>query len=79
MEDKYLIYKINNSQFKREPDYIFKSSGSMAQVAIDMDRDGPEHYLQCEEGNLLALIFQCVAYKTLTLFMYHPAMQCILR
>ena len=29
LEDKYLIYKINNSQFNGEPDYMFKSSHPM--------------------------------------------------
>ena len=49
-EDKYLIYKINNSQFTGEPDYIFKSSATMAQLATDMDQDGPEHPLQGEKA-----------------------------
>ena len=38
-EDKYIIYKINNSQF-----------AAMAELAIDMDHDGPEHPLQGEES-----------------------------
>ena len=29
-EDKYCIYKINNSQFNGQPDYVFKSSAPMA-------------------------------------------------
>ena len=45
-EDKYLIYQINNSQFNGQPNYVFKSSASMAQLAIDMDQNGPEHPLQ---------------------------------
>ena len=49
-EDKYLIYKINNSQFIREPDYVFKSSTLMGQLAIDMDQDGPEQLLKHEEA-----------------------------
>ena len=44
-EDKYLIYKINNSQFNGQPDYVFKSSAPMVQLAIDMDQDGLEHPL----------------------------------
>ena len=47
-EYKYLIYKINNSQFNGQPDYVFKSSAPMAQLAIDMHQDGPEHPLQDE-------------------------------
>ena len=45
-EDMYLIYKINNLQFNRQPDYVFKRSVPMAQLTIDMDQDGPEHPLQ---------------------------------
>ena len=48
-ENKYLSYRINNSQFNGEPDYIFKSSAPMAQLAIDMDEDSPEHPLQDKE------------------------------
>ena len=44
-EDNYLIYKINNSQFNGQPDCIFKSSAPIAQLAIDMDHNGPEHSL----------------------------------
>ena len=47
MEDKYLVYKINTSQFNREPHYIFKSSNTIAQFT----RNGPEHPMQCEEAN----------------------------
>ena len=49
-EDKYLIYKINNSQFNRHPDYVFKNSAPKAQLAIDMDQDGPDQPLQGEEA-----------------------------
>ena len=41
---------MNNSQFNGEPDNIFKSSAPLAQQAIDMDQDGPEHPLQGEEA-----------------------------
>ena len=50
MEDKYLIYKINNTQFNGGPDYIFKSSMPMAQLVMDMDQNGPEHPLQGVRG-----------------------------
>ena len=49
-EDRNLIHKINNLQFNGEPDNIFKSNTPMAQLAIDMDQDGPEHSLQGEEA-----------------------------
>ena len=75
-EDKYLIYKNNNSQFNRQLDYIFKSS---AQLGIDMDQDGTEHPLQGKEAYFYGCHSQCVGYKTLALFVYHPAMWHILR
>ena len=78
-EDKYLIYKINNSQFNRHPNYIFKSSGQMAWLAIDMDQDGLDDPLQGEETYFGGCHSRCVGYKTLALFVYHTAMQHILR
>ena len=73
-EDKYLIYKINNLQFNGNPDYIFKSSAPVAQLAIDMDQDSPEHPLQGEEAYFDGCHSRCVGYKTLALFVYHTAM-----
>ena len=78
-EDKYLIYKINNSQFNGQPDYVFKSSAPMAQLAIDMDQDGLEHLSQGEKAYFDGCHSWCVGYKTLGLFVYHPAMWHILR
>ena len=51
----------------------------MAQLAIDIDKNGLEHPLQGEEAYFNGYYSQCVSYKTLALFLYHPAMQCILR
>ena len=78
-EDKYLIYQMNNSQFNGQPDYIFKSSAPMAQLAIDMDQNGPEHPLQGEEAYLDCFHSRCTGYKTLALFVYHMAMHHIFR
>ena len=64
-EDKYLIYRINNSQFNGQPDYIFKSSAPVAQLAIDMDQDGLEHPLQGEEAYFYGCHSRCAGYKTL--------------
>ena len=79
MEDKYLISKINNSQFINESDNMFKSSHTMAQLAVDMDQEGPENSLQGEEAYSSGLHLHCIGYKTLALFVYHPTMQCIFR
>ena len=77
-EDKYQIYKINNSQFNGQADYIFKSSAPMVQLAINMDQDGPEYPLQGEEAYFGSCHSQYVGYKSLALFIYHPAMWHIL-
>ena len=78
-EDKYLIYRINNFQFNGQPNYVFKSSVPMAQLAIDMDQDGPQHPLQGEEAYCNGCHSRCVGYKTLALFVYHTVMCHILR
>ena len=78
-EDKYLIYRINNSQFNGQPNHVFKSSVPMAQLAIDMDQDGLEHPLQGEEAYFNGCYSRCTGYKTLALFVYHMAMCHILR
>ena len=67
-EDKYLIYKINNSQFNGQPDYIFKSSATMAHLAIDMDQEGLEHPLQNEKACFDGCHSRCVGYKMLSLY-----------
>ena len=78
-EDKYLIYWINNSQFNGQPNYILKSSTPMAQLAIDMDQNGPEHPLQAKDTYFNGCHSRCAGYKTLALFVYHTAMGHILR
>ena len=40
----------------------------MAQLAIDMDQNGPEHPLQGEEAYFDGCHSRCVGYKTLALF-----------
>ena len=75
-EDKYLIYRINNSQFNGQPNYVFKSSVPMAHLAIDMDQDGPEHPLQAEDAYFNGCHSRCTGYKTLALFVYHTAAMC---
>ena len=64
-EEKYLIYKINNSQLNGQPDYVFKSSAPMAQLAIDMDQDCLEHPIQGKEAYFDGCHPRCVGYKTL--------------
>ena len=78
-EDKDLIYQINNSQFNGQPNYIFKSSVPMAQFAIDIYQNGPEHPLQAEDAYFDGCHSRCAGYKTLALFVYHMVMHHILR
>ena len=78
-EDKYLIYRINSTQFNGQPNYVFRSSAPMAQLAINMDQYGPEHPLQGKEEYLNGCHSRCAGYKTLALFVYHTAMHHILR
>ena len=78
-EEKYLIYQINNSKFHGQPNYVFKSSTSMAQLAIDMDQNGPEHLLQSKDAYFNGCHSRCTGYKSLALFVYHTAMHHILR
>ena len=46
----------------------------MAQLAIDMEQNGPEDPLQGEETYFDGCHSWCVGYKTLALFIYYPAM-----
>ena len=47
----------------------------MAQLAIDMAQDGPGHPLKGAEAYFDGCYSQCLSYKILALFVYHPAMQ----
>ena len=42
----YYIYKVNNGASNNTSDYVFKTSPVIAQIAIDMDIDGPQNILQ---------------------------------
>ena len=43
----------------------------MAQLAIDMDQNGPEHPLQAKDSYFDGCHSRCASYKTLALFVYH--------
>ena len=79
MENKYLIYKINNSQFNDDPDYLFKTSKAMAEEAVEVDQARPASPFQGEEAYFDGSHFQCVGYKPLALLIHHPVKWCILR
>ena len=50
----------------------------MAQLAIDMDQNGPDHPLKSKDAYFNGYHSRCTGYKTLALFVYHMAMRCIL-
>ena len=62
-----------------QSNYVFKSSVPVAQLAIDMDRNGPGYPLHGEEAYFNGCHFRYADYKSLALFVYHTAMHCILR
>lgn len=37
--DKFLIHKVKNGALNGDPSFVFKSSKSMAQLALAMDKD----------------------------------------
>ena len=78
-EDRYLNYKIKNSQFNGHPNYIFESSAPMVWLAIDMDQESLEHPLQAEDAYFDGCHSECAGCKTLALSVYHPAKWHILR
>ena len=63
MEDKYIIYKINRSQFNGELDYMFKSNYPMAQVASDMDQEEPKNPLHVRRHISMAYICDVLVIK----------------
>ena len=78
--DTYQIYHINNGNLNNSSDYVFKSSRRMAQLAISMDLDSHEkNVLQEENAYFDATHTRIHWFKSLGLWMYHPAMRKTLR
>lgn len=79
-KDPYLIYKINDSSFNDNPDYVFKSSREMGNLALQMDQCNTNSSpLMEEEAYFDGAHKRCMGFKTLALFVYHPAMRKILK
>ena len=77
---RYLNYRINNCQFNGQPDYVFRSSVPMAQLAIDMDQNGPDHPVDLPKMHILMAYHSIwTGFIALALFVYHTAMHHILR
>ena len=78
--DKYLIYKVNDSNMSGVGDsYVFKSSRRLGQLAINMDIEGNENVLQGEPAYFDGMHKRCEGWKTLTLWVYHPNPQRLYR
>ena len=77
--DKYYIYQTGKVHCGHECHYVFKSSKKMAQIAIDMDIDGGENLLQLENAYFDATHSHVQYFKSLGLWLTHPAMKKILR
>ena len=60
-------------------DYILKSSNVMAELAIQMDVEGPENILQEENAYFDATHTRVHGFKSLGLWLFHPTMRKVIR
>ena len=80
--DPFFIYKINDGTFNDEVSYVFKSSRSAAELAIEMDCDDPENK-SCLHDELVycdTMHSQVDNYKNVTAWVKNPitcSMMCI--
>ena len=73
--DKYYIYRINNGRLNGGTDYVFKTSKDMAQLAINMDVNGPSHELQEENAYFDVAHTRVHGFKTFVLWFHHSSMR----
>ena len=78
-KDPFYIYKIGNKNLGGGTDFVFKSSRQLAKIALAMDVDGPENILQMENAYFDATHTRVYGFKSLGLWVIHPAMRKILR
>ena len=72
--DHYYLYKIRNGLMFNETDYIFKSSQVAAQVALDMDVNGPTNLLQMKNVYFDTAHSRVHGFLTIWLWVVHPAL-----
>ena len=77
-KDPFYIYKIGNKNLSGGSDFVFKSSRRMAKMALDMDVDGEPNLLQMENAYFDATHSRVYGFKSLGLWLIHPAMKKIL-
>ena len=80
VEDPYFIYRINDGRYNNGLDYIFKSSTAMAKLAITMDCDDDgDNPLQEEVAYFDAVHTRVIGYKSIAVWVLHPATHALLR
>ena len=77
-KDEFFIFSVNNKDLNDKPSHVFKSSLSMAKLALLMDKDTNE-VLSNEYAHVDATHTRCRGFKSLTLWVYHPVMRKLLR
>ena len=78
--DPYLIYKVNDSAFNNQDDYVCKSSRRMANLAINMDQNASgNNSLKTEVCYFDGMHSRCKNWKTLTFWVYHPSSRHLVR
>ena len=74
-KDPYLIWKMNNRHFNNGlGSLVFKMSKEKAEMCVQMDKDQSQHPLSKEFCFLDAVHSRCQGFKTLTLWVWHPAL-----
>ena len=71
-KDPYYIYRISDGLHNNSSDYVFKSSQKMAQLAVQMDIDGPPHIFQNENAYLNTTHSHVYGFKSIALWLHHP-------
>ena len=57
---------------------MFKTSNTVAPIAVNIDQEGPEKPLQSKEVYSTGSHLQCIGYKTLAFFVHQPAIKAFL-
>ncbi|MCG8623181.1 MAG: hypothetical protein MJE68_14445, partial [Proteobacteria bacterium] len=78
--DPMHIYKINSSSMNPDfPDFVFKSSQMMMDIALQMDQAGPENVLQDELCFFDGAHSRVLHFVALGAWVLHPSMRLLLR
>ena len=78
-KDPFYIYKIGNKNLGGGSDHVFKSSRKLAEIATHMDVDGVPNLLQLENAYFDATHTRVYGFKSLGMWLLHPAMRKMLR